>query len=1194
MLRAIVTILALIAARPLLAEDADDDPVSENAAPRSQPANKKPAASKTAPTLGAAADPAAAESKDLPWFDSLARGYTQAQRTQKPVFVRAGSETCRFCRVLAVTITDPAVQEEFKRWTLVEIDIEKSPDDARLLVVGPIPALRLLTSTGRLVADAEGAKSAEDLVAWLQKHYDAAAVALPAELTDAAALDAAGVKQLIKMFRSRDAAIREAAIRRLIPHTELAALPVVEAFTEGSLAARLAALDLLREWKAPLEGLDPWRPETLTAARLKSLAEWGVSAERKGAANSPAEIAPQELADVRDMLVRMLAGTVPEAQAIRERLARYGRLLLPEVYERLKHVDADETRERLTALRYRLVESESLALNWPGGIERLAAADVETRRRAADELAARAVASDEGLLLELFSDPAPLVREISLRALMQTGASNINSALVRLLDDPEPNVRAAVLKQLAESPSQNLTARIAVYATQEKDPDLVVHAIRVLRESTSKTAIGALTSLLTHEVWQVRAEAAEGLGKLVNRNSKLAATEKADIYVTMVELLKDADGFVVSRAIGVLTQADLVAAVDPLAETAERHPELAPEVVQALSQGHNTSQRATVHLRRFAGHDNPRIRAAAISGLCVRGSDKLEEELKTALKDAESDVRVAAAAAFFSVLETQRHSSNGAVVAGQYLDTDAATADDDGNEAPGDGDILDPAMPVPEDDDAPAEAELPPPAPVPTPGAKPGKPAKPAPVNPLELLIKQAFGPGRPKTPTPPTPPPPRAIPTPARPVAAKENEDSGSVERDLAEGWLRAIRAGKALPKWERTMRSALEPLLVAKEIRERAAATLPLAALGADDVAVPEILRLIEIEPAQIAPLSAALAWLPVADRERVLEKMLARPATTADLETIADRLEGIRSPQAGVALWDLVRHSAADAGTAEVVKTSLLQYYFPSHYYQLDKAPARDRKRATADATTHARSGAGWQRVIGLTLLLSLESTTALEIARPMIEDETLSVDERTDALQIALVALPSAEQVPFAVTQLFSPHLEFRGKALASLTGDHAGLRALRGGAFELSAYHAYQVEEVNAITTGEPIEPEPPPGLEAGPLLPLLDSPDSKVAAQAGYLLALLGHAEGLPPLVAYWRARAANDPAWMRLVYRAIAKLDDGSQVATLKEIYARLNNDQHRRSLSEFYWTIRSMTGPEILGLRKAIRDEVGVQNLR
>ena len=153
----------------LMAADSDDEaPVSESApvSPRAVP-KKSPLAAPLSDKTPAAGS-IAAGSKELPWSDSLARGYTQAERTRKPLFVRAGSETCRFCRALAATIAKPAVQEELQRWTLVEIDIDKAPDDARQLAVGPIPALRLVTATGRLAAETEGALSADDLVAWLQ------------------------------------------------------------------------------------------------------------------------------------------------------------------------------------------------------------------------------------------------------------------------------------------------------------------------------------------------------------------------------------------------------------------------------------------------------------------------------------------------------------------------------------------------------------------------------------------------------------------------------------------------------------------------------------------------------------------------------------------------------------------------------------------------------------------------------------------------------------------------------------------------------------------------------------------------------------------------------------------------------------------------------------------------------------------
>src|SRR5207302_6863393 len=44
---------------------------------------------------------ALAADKEPRWLDSLARGYTHAQRRQKPIFVKVGSATCKFCRELA-------------------------------------------------------------------------------------------------------------------------------------------------------------------------------------------------------------------------------------------------------------------------------------------------------------------------------------------------------------------------------------------------------------------------------------------------------------------------------------------------------------------------------------------------------------------------------------------------------------------------------------------------------------------------------------------------------------------------------------------------------------------------------------------------------------------------------------------------------------------------------------------------------------------------------------------------------------------------------------------------------------------------------------------------------------------------------------------------------------------------------------
>ena len=640
---------------------------------RGRPAN---AVNDDEPATAAAPPRPIAKNAEPKWLDSLARGYTEAQRQQRPIFVKVGSETCRFCRELAVTLEKPAIREELKRWTLVAIDIDKSPDDARLLAVGPIPALRALTSSGRVVAEEEGALKADILIQWLKENFEQAASISPDDLDHDEPPDAAAVGRLIQAFRNRDAVIREAVIRKLLPHPDLAAAQVVEAFADGSLTVRLAALDLLVEWKAPAERLDPWRKETLTEARLKSLSEWAATA--RSAEADPRELDPADLAAARQMIDHMLSGPAGEIQAIRERLARYGRLLLPDVYDRLKAAPTDEARERLTMLRYRLVESQTLALKWSGGIERLSAADPEIRLRAADELAGRATTADEPLLLELFSDPTPLVREISLRALRQAGGENVNSALLRLLDDPDPNVRAAVLKHLAEAPSPAAATRIVSYVEKEPDWDLVVHAVRVLREIPGNTTKTALMSLLEHESWRVRAEAAEALGKKIPRYGG-SKTEFVDIYMAMVELLKDQDGFVVSRAVETLAQADLVAAVDPLVAAAEAHPEMAVEVVKALGYGQKQRQKADVHLRRFADHADPRLRAAAIVGLTMQPGIELADDVRKALGDENGDVRIAAANGFFGILENRRRSDDANVIMGLYRDaTTIPESTDDG------------------------------------------------------------------------------------------------------------------------------------------------------------------------------------------------------------------------------------------------------------------------------------------------------------------------------------------------------------------------------------------------------------------------------------------------------------------------------------------------------------------------------------
>jgi HEAT repeat protein len=603
-----------------------------------------------------------------PWLTDLAAGRTEAIARKRPIFVRLGAEWCPWCRKLEAELAKNEIQKVLEGWTLVALDVDKNPRDAAALGVVSIPALRLMTPVGKVAASRDGFVTAKDLVAWLEENQAKTGESPPVELAESGPPSAIAVVRLARQLDQSDALVREAAINRLSGHPSEAAATVVAAFGSGSLQTRLAALELLQTWKAPAAGLDPWRPATITEARLKALREWAakpiatLTPPSGGGPSSPIHPAtPEQLAEAGREIDRLLAVDPSDAAPIRERLARLGRALLPAVRQRLNQVETDSSRERLTALRYRLAASDALVLKWPGGLERLSATDIPTRHRAADELLTLAAAGDEGLFLELFNDSDPTVRETALKGLDAVGEAGDSKPLLALLADPEPNVRAAVLKQLAEHPAPGLTAELAKYVARETDPDLVVHAVRVLGGQSGTTALKTLVDLLSHENWSVRAEAVEAIGKKlsnVDMNRIVGDEVKADAYAALTERLDDPDGFVVGRALTALKDGNLLLALEPLLRVADKHPELAAKVIETLSSGPSERPaimaKALPRLRKFASHPRVDVRAAVVKALGDPADKTIEPEVQAALSDPESEVRIAAAQILLAKLNARR------------------------------------------------------------------------------------------------------------------------------------------------------------------------------------------------------------------------------------------------------------------------------------------------------------------------------------------------------------------------------------------------------------------------------------------------------------------------------------------------------------------------------------------------------------
>jgi HEAT repeat protein/thioredoxin-like negative regulator of GroEL len=1024
-----------------------------------------PVFAQTAPTSA----PAASAPATVAWETNYDTASQIAKAAGKPLLVIFGAPWCEACHTLNEQLKSADVQKELRDLARVYVDFDANHDLAHKMGVGPIPALRVLSVTGRTVAVNDGILSAPELADWLREAKKAAAQTVFDAALDADDLSDDAIAKLVGMFGDPDTVVREAAIRHLLPHAEKAAAPVVEAFIKGNLAQRLSALDLLDSWHAPVEKLDPWRADTMTDDRLAALKKWAATPQT--AQTNPA-LDERRHAEARDLLQRYLQVADDGAPALRERLARFGTALLPDIYAALKDASTDATRHRLTFLRYRVAASDALALQWPTGIERLAAPEVTVRHSALDELSNRVTARDSGLLLELFSDPDALVRETALRLLQQVGGPSATDALAGLLSDPDPNVRAAVLKSVADSPTAQMTAKVADFALHEKDVDLIVHAARVLRNAKGTPATKALYSLLENASWRVRAEAAEALAQRAGGRSSAPPAQQADFYMRMLDLLDDPDGFVASRALSALEGASGLPSVAKIAATADKHPELAALAVKVIANNAASDRKAGDYLRNFFTHKDAAVRAAAIENLSETLKEGAAAMLHTALADTDQRVRTTASKALMDQLD--------------------------------------------------------------------------------ELLPESEFQIG----------------------------STGPSFDYQV---FLVNFHAGKGRPPWLATFRPDLEKLLEAADPQEKVLAALPLIALGFKDKALPVLKDTAIANPKLMFHASLALRWLNFGDRLELF-KALQEHAAKEDIPRLANSLAAGDDPRAADPLWELLADSKADWTLASSLDSILRSIMVGNSY----RDPTSTRKKEVAQALAkHLNSGGEISRTVALVILVTVDPLAAADAAGKIREDPHASPAFQRDAAQIQLSQLPRAQAEETAAALLSPEDSPLRQLMLDVLTHNTARLRYLHDEIYISGA------EISEGLSTGSPIVPTAPKGLQAQQVRPLLEDKNPLVAAEAGYLLALLKDRSGLEKLLSYYQKNANDHDFICRLVYRAITALDDDDLTPVLNDIYKTLAKSGSYE-LREFYWTIRSMTGDKCVALRKHIRDEVGMEALR
>ncbi len=611
---------------------------------------------------------------------------------------------------------------------------------------------------------------------------------------------------------------------------------------------------------------------------------------------------------------------------------------------------------------------------------------------------------------------------------------------------------------------------------------------------------------------------------------------------------------------------------------------------------------ALPHLHKFRKHADPQVRAAALAGLGTVLPNEMGDEVADGLQDPSDKVRIAAASVCFQTMEAQRTmlvqqmqqqrrnlsaTYQGFTTVGAGTVTFEVTTPTVTPPSSFLGSIADiftkgrakDLPPVLESKVAEVQKDL---------AVKDGAKAKPA-------VESKPVAETKPATDTKPpagTKPPAetntaadKMPPAETKPAAEPKTEDE-----DPYDLWLKDYYAGKRRPRWAADLIKPLEKMLQAKNGDERLAAAIALVPLGKAQAVLPQVYEVAQSDPKKYREVMVVLPWL-VWEQRLATFRQLRKIAPTPDaLSSLAESVAEVRDPRAAEPLWELLADAKTTARQAWAIEVGLLAVHGIDNWYSSrSNEPTTAKKnpllaQLARSAKARTASGGDIQRLVALALLTYTDPDGAMEVAEKFQADQQLSVDLRHDAFQILLA---------------LSPRQKGDQAAAAALAGKDAPLQKLALGYFVYGPQTLRQVRETImvqldreevSVRTSAPIVPKPPAGLKISQILPLLSDSDPAVAAEAGYLLALMGESRGLEPLLRYAELQGKSNSRLQRLAYRAIAVLDDSDQIPLLRKIYAGLE----RYEVSEFYWTIRIMTGPEVLKFRKQIRDEVGMNQLQ
>ena len=1088
------------------------------------------------------------------WYSDLEEAKKKSRISGMPILVKFEADWCQPCQLLSKELKKTQIVRTLEQVVPVVINIDKQEDLATKFDVSSIPKVILIDDAGTVLADKTGFAPVGDWKAWIEESLKDTEFSMPEELASFDPPTTTEVEELLSRLNAKDAAMRELAMERLVSFPAKTRKHVVGVLTavkapkpkkkkkKISLSQQLAVLEVLKRWGAPTDGIDPWTPDSFTEERLRGIQVW-TDTPIEDLSGGMAELSEADLKQAGAEIDQLLAGRSVKAGL--SRLTRYGQGLLPQVYERIKAAESDEEVTRLTALRYWLTASNQLRLGWSGGLIELAGRDAETRRAAAAVLVKRAGALDQALLMELFADSDPLVRELALKGLNGLGSEDTEKAMVRLLKDPDPNVRAAVLKQFAESETESAVDSVAEYLKTETDAGLVVQAIRFMREVGGSTAVEAIVPFTDHESWQVRAELAESLGKIDEDDltSKIKATRVAAI----IGLMGDEDSFVVVKASEAMPSAKDRKMIKQLAGIAAEKPAIAEKIIESLvpSRYDDDAIDVSKFFLDFLDNEHAEVRRGGLKGLQSAYASKLDDAILTkAVKDSDEKNRILGMQVFVKRLSSIRPNAPEEEVVRHVREYKQPS-------------LLSRLFGFSSSPPEPAVEVLP----------EPATEAKPA----VEAEAKDSSN-------------------------APKEKPEESELEQ-----WLAKFVSGEVKDtEFQATGQAIAEALTKATSEEEKFAAGVALAAYGQNE----RIAGLVEAasNDEMKKELAGLLIWVPFKDRVKLVDTIVTPKSTEAELDFVLDSFASVSNPRGAEVFWKLAEHPNVDLGE---VYRSFYQLMFDGseNYYDLSPIKKRNEKYAAqfvASVPADEKLGDNGA-LLALALLNHFDQPKAKQLATKF-----LGSDRSDEVRHLAARVLLRTEKYitsqwgdrtastdrSHAVEVLKSTNPVQVTLAMKYIAFGENVLNADQEGEenFRIAEHNYYGSSPGRKEGTAKLFNP--PKGMTEA----MLDFKDVQLDAEgkayASYFRALFDEKADLKDLIDYYKQHPENTQT-NKLVYRAVAATNNDDLVSVVEKIFDFNLDDDDKSEHADLYWTIRPMDGDNALKLRKRIRVKVGTGTL-